>query len=401
MDFFVCRVSWSTNENDVPYFYPYMDYGTILNNIERASWVERYNEPGEFSIEAKKSSGILELAPVGSFISHILSRDFMIVENHEIIHEKDKEPTIKISGRSILSILEQRQVGSQPAAGSTLINPDNYEDFLEANDTWKQIALLMDHHMYGLISPDWVPKDYTQCWHSGDEMFPQTYADDRYDLEGNPLHGEQVDRVIERGPLLDRVLELLAIDDLGVRFDRWGISSQNGFTVHWGDENTGVVFSWDNGDFDHLEYLYSNKSYKTAALVVGSKIWVNVDGTPEITHYGLSRRTAICDGSDIDGFLTAAPTTTQRNQIVAKMTTRGHEFIRKQIYTNITRVEISSDSKYRYRSDYQIGDIVKIETDDGTLVKMRVIEHAETLDENGITNIPTLVPFERERLPPS
>lgn len=386
MDFYVGGHYWVNNEFDVPYLVPREYDAHCLNGIEKAIWVERYAEPGEFTIEAKLSSGLLDLCPVSSFISHVDSDDLMIVENHEIIRERDKEPIIKISGRSMMIVYEQRQVGSQTAVLSSTIDPDFYEDLIPADYLTAQIALLIRHHTFGQV---YSGTSIDGVYNYGDDMAWNTQ-----DYGGS--EDEQVDRVIERGSLLDRVVELLKIQDLGIAFNR----RDDTFRVHGGVDRNEVVFSWDNGDFEHLEYLFTNKGYYTAALVYGNKIWVNVNTVPEVGFKGdYFRRTAALDASDIDGFLTTTPTTTQRNQILAKMTTRGQEFIRQQKYTSLSRVEISSNSRWVYRRDYYIGDKVYVDNGYNQLEAMRVVEYAETLDENGITRIPTLVPLNAEPTP--
>lgn len=385
MDFFVNGHEWFTRtvvDGEIPYLVPLPRAGEYLNGIKKATWVERYAEPGEFTIEAKASSGLIDQCPVSTYISHVLSDDMMIVENHEVINEKDKEPTIKISGRSMMSVYGQRQVGSQSAANDPIIGENDI--VIPADYLGEQIALFIRHHTHGQV---YTPPDIDGVWNQGDDMDWPTYSQASY-------QGEQIARKIEPGLLLDRVIELLGIADLGVKFERrldsWGL-----FIVHNGTDRPNTIFSWDNGDFEQLEYLFSNKSYYTAAFVHGSKLWVNVNGTPETSDFGgVLRRTAILDASDIDGFLTTLTTSGQINSIAAKMTTRGEEFIRKQKYTNVTRVEVSPNSNWKYRRDYKIGDTVYISNGlYNELIPMRVVEHAETLDENGVTNIPTLVPI--------
>lgn len=57
---------------------------------------------------------------------------------------------------------------------------------------------------------------------------------------------------------------------------------------------------------------------------------------------------------------------------------------------DIVEAVVSNKSKYKYGVDYNIGDVVTVNGKYGISKQMRVVEHALTLDENGITSIPTL-----------
>ena len=122
----------------------------LVENWDSVTWIERFNEPGEFTIESKISSGVEQDLPIGTLISHINTSEMMIVENHEIHVEEDQETTIKITGRSFTSFLENRYVGSQIMLGDPEDIPDYpYPDFLlTSNKSWNQIAHLINLHIY-------------------------------------------------------------------------------------------------------------------------------------------------------------------------------------------------------------------------------------------------------------
>ena len=45
----------------------------LVENWDSVTWIERFNEPGEFTIESKISSGVEQDLPIGTLISHIIS----------------------------------------------------------------------------------------------------------------------------------------------------------------------------------------------------------------------------------------------------------------------------------------------------------------------------------------
>jgi hypothetical protein len=60
---------------------------------------------------------------------------------------------------------------------------------------------------------------------------------------------------------------------------------------------------------------------------------------------------------------------------------------------NIIDAKVSKNSKYKYKIDYNIGDLVWVAGNYEAASIMRVTEHAQILDETGESSIPTLSPW--------
>src|SRR5262245_1582376 len=82
--------------------------GEFINGIKTALWFERYWKLGEFKLTAKASSGLKELLPLGTFISHLRSQEIMTVRDHEIDSEVDGDPDIIITGDSFHSFFDYK-----------------------------------------------------------------------------------------------------------------------------------------------------------------------------------------------------------------------------------------------------------------------------------------------------
>lgn len=332
-------------------------------------WVERYNEAGEFEIVAKLSSGLADFLPPDSIISHADTLDVMIVENVEIDQPIDADPTIKISGRSFVSYLDNRIVGvNQARSSSTIV------DYKQVSaDSWVQAVRIINEHINAPTDP-------------GDKLtnFAATTK-----LTGT---GTREERVFAQGTVYARLLEILDVDDTGVKFVRRNtfpgtISTQNLFYIYKGTNRANKVhFSWKSGDLDSLKYLFTNKKYKNAALVKGRYIYVMVQGS----EANYDRKIMMVDADDIDGKLSAPPTGTALNNVVAAMQTRGRQALKAQSKVTINSSDVSDNSNYRYRRDYNIGDLVTLDGNFGQKAVMRVSEYAEVEDENGESGHPTL-----------
>lgn len=352
----------------------YLIEGEMLNDISTAVWIERYREPGEFKLTAPVSSGLRTIAPIGTVISHIDTLEPMIIENHEIDEEVEgSEPTIVLSGRSFETWLDQRNVAENFDPGGA---DDFLTDYVLAYDIpWVQAALLINNH---INEPLYIDGDailgfiarYNQQ-HIGSST-PET-------------------RIIKRGSLYRRLLELITIDDFGIRVIRPHPGSVTAgvtdFLIHNGtDRREQIVFSHDTGDLKRAKYLWSNKGYKTDAYIVSTFIESRIVST--VTGY--NKRILYVDASDIDSQYQEWPTGTDRTNLIAAIDVRGRDGIASSLNTNIISADISSTTKFRFRTDYQVGDLVTVKGNYDAVSAMRVTEYAEFQDEKGETGYPTL-----------
>lgn len=355
--------------------------GEIINGISKSMWVERYRGGGDFTLIAPTSSGLRELLPTGTFISHVDSAEVMMVENHEIPEQGTSNPDITITGRSIDTFLENRIVGANriwPVTGATVLPLPEYS--LTAAKTWVQAKQLINDHIHPSITinaSDAINGVRTE------------YSINR------PSVGGSDDIIIPIGTVYQRVLELLAINDLGLKTVRPGPSSPYSganeyvvYVIHDGvDRRNQVLISYDSGEIKSADYLWSNKKYKTTILVVGRWVQVLVVGSDA----GFDKRVTQIDGSDIDGSYSSAPDGFDLIEVQNLMASRGSQALASMLNVVIVKPEMSETlSRYTYRQDYNIGDIVTIIGNYGIQSAMRVTEYVEIEDQNGETGYPTL-----------
>ena len=354
--------------------------GEMINNITHSMWAERYRG-GEFQFTAPTSSGLRELLPAGTCVSHIDSEEIMVVENHQIPEDADTNPYITVTGRSLETFLENRIVGANrtwPITGVTTIPLPEYS--LAAAKTWVQAQQLINDHI--------LPSAVINASDGVDGIRTEHSI-------SNTGVGSSVQQIIPLGTVYQRLLEVLAIDDLGIKAVRPGPTSPYAapneyvvFVIHDGiDRRNQILISYDTGDIKNADYLWSNKKKKTAALVTGRWVQVMVGGSTS----GFDKRVMTIDGSDIDNAFTSAPTGTDLTDIQTLMTNRANAVLASQNDVIIIKPEMSKTlSRYSYRNDYRVGDIVTVIGNYGISSAMRVIEYVEIEDENGETGYPTL-----------
>ena len=348
-----------------------LERGEFISKAKSIMWTERYSEPGEFEIEALMSSGLREFLPIGTLISHSDTMEVMIVENHEIKEEEKKDLIITITGRSFDTYLENRITGMNLARSS---GPGMFEYILPADYTWNQAVKLINDHIVNTFNAD--------------DALVNVVA--QTTVTGT---GISVDRTIDRGTVSQRLREILAIDELGIKtirrntFGVVGSSTQTIMSIFRGvDRSAKVIFSWKAGDLDSAEYLFSQKKERNSAMVVSKYLNVMVDGGA--TKY--NRRMMIVDADDIDGHLTAVPSGAELSDMYNKLVVRGQQALKNQNRVTISRTDVSNTSLYQYRKDYDVGDLISLDGNFGQIAVMRVVEFVEIEDENGESGHPTL-----------
>lgn len=355
--------------------------GEIINGLRSKMWIERYAAGGEFTLVGPVDRGLREKLPVGSFISHLDTSEVMIIEDHEINDDAGSETEVKITGRGFESYFEQRIVGMNKNY-PTVTTPSDY--IIPAAYTWNQAVTLISDH---ILAANLI-----------DDNNALSFVSVVTNVAGTSVSEA---RTIKLGELYSELLNLLAIDDLGIKIFRPGPSSPLGaaspnlaIQIHIGVDRTGqVVFSYESGEIESADYLWSNRNLKNAALV--SSRWLETVVIPPGV-VGYDRRWMLVDASDLDSALNSAPSVgASRDAMIARMQQRGLQALAAQNTLAITKAEVSKRAvKAKYRTDYDVGDYITVEGDYNETSFMRVTEYVEIDDETGISGYPTLTMIE-------
>jgi hypothetical protein len=346
--------------------------GQLINNLDKAMWVERYQEPGEFSFEAKTNTGLKDFLPEGTLVTHMDTLEMMIVENQEITETLEDDSTIVITGRSFVSWLENRVIGINQARSAYKIAP--YEMVADYPQT--QIKKIIDDHAIAPLDPD-------------DAL--DTTTVNSATVTGTPPFEA---RIVEFGTVWERVFDLLKMSNLGIKtvrrntFGGLGSSSNNVIYIYKGvDRSASVLFSWKSGDLETAKYLFSGKSNKNSVMTLGQYLFV-VEDTPGLT--GFDRRTMMIDGKSIDGDHGETPVGADETEKVMWLTILGRIALANQNKTIIMASDMSKMTRYEYRKHFNVGDLVTVDGNFDQIDVLRIVEYAEIQDENGESGHPTL-----------
>lgn len=352
----------------------YLEGAEVIRGFTSAMWIERYRTAGEFTIIAPVSSGFRQSLPLGTLISHMGTQELMIVESHEIQDNLDGDVEIKITGRSFETFMENRILsynGVSGAGGFPIPANQAVESYyLTGSGTAAEHALeIMEWHLYdgGILSAQHITNCRTVNTVPG-------------------AVGTSTTREIDIDTVYKVVLDLLAIDDLGIRSVRPGansglpLSTDVGFILHKGEDKTSsVAFDHASGDIRSGQYLWTLKNKKTAALAQG-KTYRTIRTATASTGYDLRA-----------GYVSTDVDTGNLTNDTNALNAAADSYLAQHKETNIVRVEVSpTTNRLRYREDYNVGDTVAVTGNYDTQGVMRVVEHVEIIDETGQSSYPTL-----------
>lgn len=352
-----------------------------IASYDSCTWIERYSEAGEFEIRAPRSSGLQEFLPIDSCISHTGSSDIMFVESHEVADDMRSTSDIIIKGRSLEAWFDNRSVGSQRDPAFGLIKEVN----LPEARTWTQAKTLFDLHIDAAVHDinDLIPVDVVVTA-SGD--------------------GTSHARNVRKGGVYSQVLDILSVDDIGIKTVRKGrpgnpIDSGNNrpnIVIFKGvDRSSSIVFSYEGLHIDSADYFWSNRNDKNCFLLIGRHLEYRYGDDTKISF---GRKWQTVDVSHIDQGFESPPTGLEMLAGGLMMYARASELSAKKRRSSIAKVDIATDTnRYKYRTDYDIGDIVSVSGNYGETTKMQVIEHVEIFDhKDGFRSYPSLTTLREE-----
>lgn len=354
--------------------------GEIINAVDNITWIERYRKNGEFTIQTTPDSNLQNLIPIGSLISHTNTREVMIVETHAISEDlEEKTATLTIKGRSFETFYEDRMAVANNFGATNPVTDEAYKYDLLADWSWNHaIELMGDHGVTGSTILN------------GQDAIPLLVP---YEVGLNGLwepgaNFGKLERVIKRGNVYERLLELLEYSDLGIRTERPILDLEYlGLVVHGGvDKSATITFSHLAGDIKSAEYVWSRIGRKNGGLVVG-KYTSKVIRPAGVS--GLDVQLMVIDATDFEDKYTETPTSNY-DYIDRVLTARGMEVLNAQNGANIMSADISSTTPHKYRRDYNIGDFVRVVGNYGINQVMRVTEYVEIKENLETVGYPTL-----------
>lgn len=348
--------------------------GEFVPNLLTIEWVDRYRDAGTITLTSRAEHGIREFLPEGTLVGLRGHPGVMMIEDHQL--SDDDNAILNTTGRSLESFLENRIVRYNLEDGELNFNAN--PQWL----TWVQAKSLIERQIiFETTGSDRIK-----------------YLEVVNDVQMDPDTATREGRKVARGELYSAVKTILEVDNIGWKIVRPGPwspaadpSNNIALVLHSGvDRRYEITMSYESGDIENADYLWSVQKHKTQAIVYGKWITKSV-GDPALR--GLKRRVVYVDGKDIDEGQTTGTGWSELETvwISTAMLSRGKEALavaRKIALASVTPTK--NAQAHIYGRDYDIGDIVTVRGNYSESRPMRVMEYVYIQDENGEFGYPTL-----------
>jgi len=320
-----------------------------IENQTSLIWTRKFFEAGNFEIHAPITQKNLSLFVAGNIVSIKGAKEAGVIEDIEK-EESDIKNEITVKGRFLSSYLDRRII-------TGTVNYNN-----------AKIEVVMRELL------------------SGVETIPL--------VELGELHGFD-DRVSFQATYRNLQIVLTKIAKyglIGYRFTPDFDAHKIVFDTMKGTDhsfaqsaNNRVIFSEDYNNLTNAIYKYNNQALKTYAIVGGQG-----DGDDRVivtvgSGSGLNLRQMFVDARD----LSADGLTTAQYQEVLRQ--RGYEALQEAIEAESLECETAPEINFKYKSDYDLGDIVTVKKRSwGLYMNKRITEIQEVYEYGGGDVVPTL-----------
>lgn len=329
----------------------------VIDCYQSLIWTKRYYTCGDFELYIPADDSLLPYLKEDNFIARDDDDSVMIIEAVNIQTDAENGDFFIVSGRSLESVLSRRVVMTQ-----TVVN---------AADVVQGIKQLIVSQ-----TGNGNPSSY--------RAFPNLVIDDSLEVPENLL--TQFTGTV----LLDAVSQICK--RFGIGFKMAVTRSQNSFQItlsFYEGSEVDVTFSPEFDNLINSKYVCDYSTFANYAIVAGegegvNRITMNVPrSTP--TPSGFSLREMFVDARDMssnNGGISSG-------DYMKMLSERGMEKLAERDVTQSFEAEIEPQMTYKYKSDYNLGDIVTVTNEYGVTAKPRIIEIIESWDETGYTVVPT------------
>ena len=343
----------------------------IINRSKSFIWTERYLSHGDFELLVPVTLENLEFLLIDYYVQIIDTDLGMIIEDMEITSNAENENMLKLSGRSLESLLERRIIWNQTILTGSLQN--GIERILNEN----------------IINP-------TDPNRKIDNFIFQASTDP-------DVTNLTVDMQVDGATVAGAIGGLCETNNLGYKIEI-NKNKQFVFSLYAGKDrsydqvtNPYVIFSPTFNNLLDTRYLKSTKLLKTVARVAGEgqgaerkKTTVELDGV----WTGLNRREIFVDARHISSYTDDGEL--GNTEYFKLLNQRGLEALAEYSTTEVFEGSVDPSRTFTYGKDFFLGDIVQIENEYGMVTRSRVTELIRSVNETGTMVYPTFSKIEEE-----
>jgi hypothetical protein len=354
----------------------------IIDGFSSVIWTERYYGDSEVELTTSLTPRSISRLPVGTFLGIKDSDEVMILETANM-----ESGSLKLKGISLLSWLDNRFVRASAA----------HEDrYLYLTGPVGQLLWDLVYYFTNPTSP------YLDGTTDIGIANPSQLAIPGIDLGDYDTSGDEVTLGIPYGPLYKAMKDIATTYEIGMKLtldDVTDVSYSLGFRSYRGLDRTSsqivnqvVRFSPDMESFTDIKELQSISGFKTLAYTFAPGNPGGLATTP-----GVSRLT----GSQYSGFdlrammefeedITTDQVGTDAAVLLDILNSRADNALTKNPFVKAVDGEIVPESQLKYGIHYNLGDIIEVQGNSGTVNAARVTEYIRSQDATGEKAYPTV-----------
>ena len=324
---------------------------SIIDSYESIIWTDRYIGYGDIEIYAPFSFDLLNKVKQDYYLTVLDSEHTMIIEGIEIISDTDTGNRLKITGKSLESILNRRILWTSEVLSGSL--QDSIQSILNKNVINPSIS---DRKISNFIFEA-----------SDDEKITSLTIQDEYGAERT---------------VYDVINEICQRNFLGYKVTL-NSSNQFVFKLYMGEDrsydqltNPYVVFSPNYENIINSNYIDSTENMKNITLVTGESTSITVGESS-----GLLRREIYTDARGI-----RPEEVSDYNEALKQ---RGLYTLQDNSRVKNFEGEVDAVRMFVYGKDFFIGDVVQISNEYGIEGSARVMEFIKSDDASGSKAYPT------------
>jgi hypothetical protein len=357
----------------------------IIDGFSSVIWTERYYGDSKVELVVPLTPSMIDMLSVGAFLGLEESNELMILETMNI-----EDGKLKLSGISVLSWLNNRFVRTSAS------HNDRYWYLDGESPGWILWAMVYYMCVGGPYLDGTTP---TGIPNPSELVVPGLGLYD-YDRSGSP---QKVG--IPYGPLYDAMLEFAKTYEIGMQIildinaqyplqfrSYKGLDRTSGQT-----ENPVIRFSPEMDSLTDIKEIQSIANFKTRVYSFAPGLNPAEGETDLRTTPGIS----ILGGSEYIGFdlraklLFAEDITTDQvggssSVLLDILENRAYTELTNNKYIRTVDGEIVPDSQFQYGVHYNLGDIIEVEGNSGTIQESRITEYIRSHDSSGEKAYPTV-----------
>ena len=327
----------------------------IIDSYESAIWTDRYCGFGDCEIYTFFDPSIIQKVRQDYYLLNLESEHLMIVEGIQIDSDAESGNHLRITGRSLESILNRRIVWQQTSVTGSLQNA--LKSLITASIISPSIA---DRQISNFVFEDSTDPDILAA-----TLEAQYTGDNIYDI----------------------VVSACETYNFGFKVT---LNNQNQFVfkLYKGEDrsydqmtNPYVVFSPSFENIINSNYVDSTEVMKNVTLVAGEDQGEQRRTLVVGAGTGLARRELYTDARDIQ-----SEKVTNYNEALRQ---RGLEQLIENSRTVSFEGQVEATKMFVYGTDFFMGDIIQIANEYGIEGAARVVEFIHSEDANGLQMYPT------------